>query len=653
MAQKMDDPRKIHKVGNTEFYDFDGYLDPKILTEKTAVSKKNPEGKISFKADSRIIDALTNVGGQDIRTKTPDEFGDVVKAFVTLRTGEGSPHPPLSVTGNKGANFEDFMNIGRATTSKYLKLAEIAGIFDPKSVKQISGEREDLSKKSLSDLDEFRKDPLVADYLKANEKHREENNPQYLYRLFKALKIMGLTPYQMAAKGKVGQSNEQKVEWIKDQLERLKTWSEDPDAIDPIQPTKKRKLNPKQQYNPDGQDKNNATMYQFVKSIRAFIKTNGISLTRQSATSRLSGKTVSHGFHSEQTLSYDQILKMILCLQTPVKEIKVPVLFKGHWVDWASPYKTVETFTKNYDYKSFWHDALMYFLIAIEMGMRAEEGFTIIAEKPTSALSSGVTEKKKTKQGVPIPKDENGNFQWYISLYTRKTEDLSAEDKIHRGRVSNPLLIEMIKKRRADIDAGHGIVKSIQLTKKAKPTPNPLHSLIGADDKYTIISTIDKSDSKTKSGTRPILRDIIRHCYLEAVPKEDRDETFDNFMNMPLHSLRHVFAQYWLHKSNRNYTFVAQLGHWKTENELKESYGGVSEDIFNEEYEIFSRVDARLSPKEIRAKLMNPQSAPSKAVQKEEIEQTKKDHPPIEKLTSTEITDNGIIEKPPVPTDQE
>ena len=45
-----------------------------------------------------------------------------------------------------------------------------------------------------------------------------------------------------------------------------------------------------------------------------------------------------------------------------------------------------------------------------------------------------------------------------------------------------------------------------------------------------------------------------------------------------MHSLRHVFAQYWLFKSNHNFSFVAQKGHWAGTKILEDAYGGTSDE---------------------------------------------------------------------------
>ena len=56
------------------------------------------------------------------------------------------------------------------------------------------------------------------------------------------------------------------------------------------------------------------------------------------------------------------------------------------------------------------------------------------------------------------------------------------------------------------------------------------------------------------------------------------------FTKKPNHSLRHIAAQYWLAKSNYDYGFVAELGNWTVLDELKTSYGAMSDEIFDQKY---------------------------------------------------------------------
>ncbi len=64
------------------------------------------------------------------------------------------------------------------------------------------------------------------------------------------------------------------------------------------------------------------------------------------------------------------------------------------------------------------------------------------------------------------------------------------------------------------------------------------------------------------------------------------------WMKHPLHSIRHVFAQNLLERSKWNFGQVAILGHWKTIDELKNSYGGIPKKQFVTELQIMqNRVD--------------------------------------------------------------
>ena len=58
----------------------------------------------------------------------------------------------------------------------------------------------------------------------------------------------------------------------------------------------------------------------------------------------------------------------------------------------------------------------------------------------------------------------------------------------------------------------------------------------------------------------------------------------DYYARKPFHSLRHIAAQVWLDKSDYDYGFVAMLLDWKTIDELKTSYGGISPERFARKY---------------------------------------------------------------------
>ena len=64
----------------------------------------------------------------------------------------------------------------------------------------------------------------------------------------------------------------------------------------------------------------------------------------------------------------------------------------------------------------------------------------------------------------------------------------------------------------------------------------------------------------------------------------------DYYARKPFHSLRHIAAQVWLDKSDYDYGFVAELLDWKTIDELKTSYGGISGERFARKYKKYLAV---------------------------------------------------------------
>jgi len=57
------------------------------------------------------------------------------------------------------------------------------------------------------------------------------------------------------------------------------------------------------------------------------------------------------------------------------------------------------------------------------------------------------------------------------------------------------------------------------------------------------------------------------------------------YTRKPFHSLRHIAAQVWLDKSDYDYGFTAELLGWTTIDELKTSYGGISNERFMRKYQ--------------------------------------------------------------------
>ena len=70
------------------------------------------------------------------------------------------------------------------------------------------------------------------------------------------------------------------------------------------------------------------------------------------------------------------------------------------------------------------------------------------------------------------------------------------------------------------------------------------------------------------------MRAIFRICYKKSM---DEDQQLDNyFLKHSLHAIRHLFAQFWIKASKKDYTFVRDLGHWGGTDVLESFYGGAS-----------------------------------------------------------------------------
>ena len=158
-----------------------------------------------------------------------------------------------------------------------------------------------------------------------------------------------------------------------------------------------------------------------------------------------------------------------------------------------------------------------------------------------------------------------------VYIYTRKSEQTKA-GKIHEALIPNSpdgdIIKHLIDKRQAEILKGNNILSKVKVD--GELITNETHALIGADDKYTNIRTINKSIDEVISV--PKRRQIIRYI------------------------LRHVFAQYWLVKSGYNYDLVADLGHWHNIELLKGSYGKLDKKLFASTLDNVANVDPSLSP---------------------------------------------------------
>jgi len=546
---------------------------------------------------------------------------------------------------------------------KYLILADWAGLWNVEAdrmgregTKQQLFTAKSKSKKSKKYAQKrhgaFFDDEYIINWQEANITERKSD---FHRQMASALDIMGLLPSELAMESGdwANLSNPDKQRQLKKLLLRLRYWSENPNALNPatvVGNAPKRiikdgvgvdtgnRFHPEailkgvapesldrfaSDVNPiieeedyDGakgqwkkgqtlvSDRNNSAMYNMVKVIRHFYEAQDHKIvpTRQPkidseagmGESVLSQEAIGVGRYSEIKMTWQQILDMRDCLRKGAesKQEIIEVTREGKFVTTKtgtfdlSKMKSADI--KKYPIKSYWDDAYFLFMLgSTALGGRAEELFDIIANRPLDNVSSGIKINNETKPPMYI-----------VYVYTRKTEKMK-DGKIHQAIIPNSddgdIVKELIDERQKDIKQKHGIMETIPPQYKGdKPRSNKLHSLIGADGKYTRIDTINLPTAKVKSTERrKIILMILRHCYEQA----GLEDTF--FYDRPIHSLRHVFAHYWLKKSGYDYQLVMKLGHWNNQKLLEGSYGKIDPAFLQSKIDLVAQVDPSRTHDEI------------------------------------------------------
>ena len=403
----------------------------------------------------------------------------------------------------------------------------------------------------------------------------------------------------------------------------LRKWSNSPDAPDVEGYDKEIKIKNKKKAKVfrgtprvltkeaiDREDEN--VFYNFVGVIRQFVETFGLGIGQadpESVWAQVANPPRSATIH----MTVDQIEAMRDCL---AEGMKGNILEFDDYYNYYTPKEKKITFKDAEDSKQYWKECYFYFLLSLELGFRAEEAFTIVGEKTEVVESTD----KSGKSGVI--EFDNGDVM--VQIYTRKGEHGKKGQKIHGGFIMSDETKGLIKERMREIEKGmdsddpakFGVVQVFE------NQPYKENSLIGASGKYTEIGTLDLPASqygeKGKGVVKPVnpprdkIREMLRHCYQQAKLKEPY------WYDHSLHSLRHVFAQYWLELSDYNYGFVATIGHWKTESIVKEVYGKSLGAKILQTMKKFATTDPM---KRLRELKQEREKAPSQA-EKVAIEQT-------------------------------
>ena len=318
--------------------------------------------------------------------------------------------------------------------------------------------------------------------------------------------------------------------------------------------------------------KNENVLYNLVGVLRQFLEVHGVSFGDQDETS-IWAQVVNPPRSATIHMDIDQLEKMKECL---IKGKDEGTMEFDDYYNRGTPKPDKRKFKSVEEAKSYWHDAYLYFLLSLELGFRSEEAFTIVGEETEEVEDTN----KAGKSGII----EWNNGDMKVQIYTRKGERGTKGQRIHGGFILSEETKELIKKRQNQITEGmkqktqkeadkFGVQLEYQNQKYRE------NSLIGESGRYTQVGTLDlpatlqKGDDrklgtvKSKEYNRDKIKAILRNCYNSIGLKEDY------FYDHTLHSLRHMFAQYWLVLSDYNYSFVAKIGHWKTESVVKNVYG--------------------------------------------------------------------------------
>jgi hypothetical protein len=655
LAQILDpanDPRKIIKVFGVDMNIIKGkknwyFSKPLLASGKQLAGSTH----LAVKPDDNTIEKF-NKYFKPMHPKPiqkPDNDGKSIEQFTDLIMRLKAGNYPNEHEWTSADFVKNGLLSSDAMVRKYLLLAEWAGLYDTAQDK-ISAKGEQQYKlqkpkgkptpKSQKAADKLSKEFLDDIYNQRMwKKWTKMNTKTYRRPLFNALKILDTTPSDLVMKTGRNKdlSDEDKLDEFKKILLQLRHWSENPNAINPAtnQPREIKDgigSNTGNRFAPNAKviavkpesidrvaadtnapietkpdknkgltlvsDRNNSTMYNMVKVLRHLWTSNsGVTVEDQpkidsaagEGESVLSQEAVGVGRYPEIKMSWEQILGMRECLEHGIEHDtkEVTITTKGAYTDITGKIDLTE-FKHTWSIKSYWQDAYFLFMLAVgALGARAEELFDIIAGVPIGDGS-----------GVEIDKKLDA---YSVSIYTRKSEQTKA-GKIHEAIIPNSpdgdIIKHLIDVRQAEIEKGNDILTKVKVD--GEWVKNEIHALIGADDKYTNIRTINKPVDEVIEvpKRRQIIKNILRHCYEHVNVKEQKYYTF--FFDRPIHSLRHVFAHYWLEKSGYNYNLVADLGHWHNLELLKGSYGKMNKKLFAHTLDAVANVDPSLTPIEMK-----------------------------------------------------
>jgi len=224
-----------------------------------------------------------------------------------------------------------------------------------------------------------------------------------------------------------------------------------------------------------------------------------------------------------------------------------------------------------------WRDVRLVYWLGLELGLRKTEMITLSAfptKLQIQQLQLGSDIKfAKQEHGVSsglfqtnLVSDEKKIQQMSVQAITWKTAGMGELGQIAVQNCLHNESNELFKKRQDELK---------------KKYPNAIQeetpiNFLGDLDQY---ATSEFLFAKTRSTTgrqqaqMDLLQGCIKHCFAQV--GKEWQSTHRYFFTHPLHSWRHIFAQYWLEKTDFDYEWVANRGHWTGIEILRKSYGEV------------------------------------------------------------------------------
>ena len=545
-------------IFNETYYPvMENYTDEKGITKKAPFIQIG-ETMVRVVQPRKVGDKFwQHLQGSDVKVKKKTDFGTVVENYIQLVT-KGYEQNFVKHGKMYDSDFKSKMDLSRQSLKPYkdakeaLKIEEVIDDDDTGKPREpfTPLEQKRFLQKYETEIAGFKKSIERTDS-KKGQKEIFDKIDSTLYRFFqgsktdpKGFKGMQMTPQEFGLVNEKNIDPAQKVEKMEEFMRPVKK------EFDTLQEEQARAA---------GKEYKGTAWMSMMAVIRPFMeRVAGVSIGRRPEESPFSRDQVragNVGKYSDLSAEPDQIKFLKKCLLD------------------EDPTKT----------------ALFAFLIGLEMGLRNEELFSISA-MPIAKGKSGI--KLLTAFEKPT---------YELSIRTRKGDWHGVS--IHKGIVQDPTLVKLIQEREKQVKDGiaameknpkltnkqllkeYGIVRTSFDPHTRKDIPVRDHALVGSDNEfYQVTQLQDKiinfaKTAQTYNGLSGAtnhrnLQQLFVKCYRQAGLVEDY------WSLRPFHSIRHIFAHYWLRKTNFNYEQVAKQGHWGATTELKRSYGQLPNELF-------------------------------------------------------------------------